>query len=309
MRLNQLRFLVALKKYGTFSRVARELYISQPSVSVAIKELEEELGYPLLQRKKNGITFTEQGEVILERAVVIMNEVEKIQNAVFYEEDIGGFISVGGTPHFCNSILLDVLMSLEIKYPKLSLKIEEGDSVTILKRIEKEEIDLGMVQLCDLNMEKLYEKAEKKELQVKTLFQEEMCFVTGEHHPLYGKESVSVEELLQYPYVTYKNSINCYMQELLQKQDCQKKIIHINEMVSLRNFVFKTNSFIVISKGALHHSNAVFQERFVALPVSGINWYCTVGLIHNKNPLSPAEERFVRELQDRCDELGKKTAE
>lgn len=78
MRLNQLSYLVAIERYGTISRAAEALYVSQPSISVAVRELEEELGYPLLVRNNRGIRFTEEGLQVLQRARNILREVDEI---------------------------------------------------------------------------------------------------------------------------------------------------------------------------------------------------------------------------------------
>ena len=80
MRLNQFRFLDALKKYGTISRAAEQMYISQPSLSAAIKELEEELGFEVVTRTRKGVVFTALGEQVLEHSKRILQEVEEIQN-------------------------------------------------------------------------------------------------------------------------------------------------------------------------------------------------------------------------------------
>ena len=68
VKLRQFEFLCALKEYGSISRVAKELYTSQPAISISIKEMETELGYPILRRTNRGIQFTEHGEQILEQA-------------------------------------------------------------------------------------------------------------------------------------------------------------------------------------------------------------------------------------------------
>ena len=68
MRLNQFEYLLALQRHGNFSRAAEELYVTQPSISVAIRELEEELGYALLLRSKKGVSFTAEGLIVLEKA-------------------------------------------------------------------------------------------------------------------------------------------------------------------------------------------------------------------------------------------------
>ena len=65
MRLNQFQYLLSLAEHGSFSKAAQELFVAQPSISQAIKEMEEELGILILRRSNKGISFTPQGKVVL----------------------------------------------------------------------------------------------------------------------------------------------------------------------------------------------------------------------------------------------------
>ena len=71
MQLNQFKFLIAVDKYGSISKAAQELYISQSTISLSLINLEEELGYVLLNRSKRGVTFTPEGKEVLKRAYEI----------------------------------------------------------------------------------------------------------------------------------------------------------------------------------------------------------------------------------------------
>lgn len=82
MQLNQFRFLIAVDKYGSISRAAQTLYISQSTISISLIRLEEELGVVLLNRGKRGVTLTEEGKKVLECAVSIQNALEKLENPI-----------------------------------------------------------------------------------------------------------------------------------------------------------------------------------------------------------------------------------
>lgn len=77
MQLNQFKFLVAVSQYGSISRAAQELYISQSTVSLALINLEEELGITILNRSKRGVSFTAEGKQVLQRAMEIMEALER----------------------------------------------------------------------------------------------------------------------------------------------------------------------------------------------------------------------------------------
>ena len=79
MRLNQFQYLLSLAEHGSFSKAAQELFVAQPSISQAIKEMEEELGILILRRSNKGISFTPQGKVVLEKAQNIMDEIDSLK--------------------------------------------------------------------------------------------------------------------------------------------------------------------------------------------------------------------------------------
>lgn len=302
MRLNQLQYLVALKKHGTFSKAAQALYVSQPSISVGIKELEEELGYPILNRSNKGFQFTAEGEQVLEKAQRILDEVEDIRRIQREEEALAGAVRIGSTPHFCNSILLDVMLKIESRYPKCSLLIEECDSESVLRRIESGELQMGLIQLCDVDEALLIRRVSGQSLRFEELFREEMCVVVGENHPLVARETVPMEELLSYPYATYKDAMNQQVAQMMKKYHCHGRISHVSEIVSLRRFIMRTESYTVIPRRAVLYGNIVYQDKLIPLNVSGANWKSAVGWVHGGERLDRLEQNVLEELVLRCKE-------
>lgn len=295
MRLNQLQYLAALEKHGTFSRAAQALYISQPSISVGIRELEEELGYPLLVRSNKGFSFTAEGLQVLDRAKTILNEVENIRRIGGGEGTMSGRVRIGSTPHFCNSILLDVMLKVEGRWPQVSLLLEECDSESVIRMVDEGALNMGLIQLCDVDEALLL----KKDLVFEELFQEELCIVVGENHPLAGREQVTLDEVLNYPYATYKEAMNRQVARLL---DGKGRVSHISEIVSLRQFIIRTEHFTVIPRRAVLYGNIVYQDKLVPLPIPDLHWKSRVGWIHTGKKLEPLEQCVLEELIPRCKE-------
>lgn len=88
MQLNQFRFLIAVDKYGSISRAAQALYISQSTISISLIRLEEELGVVLLNRGKRGVSLTEEGKKVLACAVSIQEALEKLEKADLHSETV-----------------------------------------------------------------------------------------------------------------------------------------------------------------------------------------------------------------------------
>lgn len=301
MRLNQFEFLVALKKYKSFSKVSKALLISQPSISRAIKELEEELGYIVLKRGQNGIEFTPRGEMLVEKAENIMREVCSIRdiNSVT-ESDLKCEVKVGTSSHFCNAVVLDVLVGLKEEFPKLVIKLINSDVRRVIEEVVMKDLDLGIIQINDIDEKTILTEIEKNTLTFTEIFREEMCFIVGQNHPLLKKEKVSMMEILQFPFVTAKNSTIELLANFFQKYGYDKGFIQINDIANLRRFIGASNSVAVISKSAAIKSNAIFKDNLVSLSISDFAWRCRTGWIHKRHALSLTEKVIIEKLTDCC---------
>ena len=158
MRLTQLQYLLEIKKWGSISKAAQHLFMAQPSMSAAIKELEEELGYELMKRSKKGVTFTMLGEQVAEKADVIIREMEAIR--CLNREQAGtirGRIFLSAIPFVCEHFMLDLIIQLKEQYPQLHVLLDENDAHAIFQQIDRREADLGIVMICN-NEEERYQR-------------------------------------------------------------------------------------------------------------------------------------------------------
>ena len=157
MRISQLEYLKAIKNYGSISQAALELYISQSTISKAIKELEEELGVEILTRSKKGAIFTPFGEDILKSAEKIMVEIGKIKNVKYTAKDsIKGHLKLGAGSHFCASILTDIIIDIETQYKNVRFSLCREYSKDLLKEICQGKVDIALIQLNTFDMEVHY---------------------------------------------------------------------------------------------------------------------------------------------------------
>lgn len=306
MRINQFEYLLALQRHGTFSRAAQELYVSQPSISVAVRELEEELGYTLLVRNKRGVTFTPEGLAVLEKAERIMGEINSLRRpAVGRQNGLSGSVSIGSTPHYCNALLTDVLYGLEKDQPDMTLEILARDSMNVIEMIRGKELDLGVVQLCDVDEDRLRRYIAAGELACVHLFSERLLMAAGEDHPLAGKTILDPIELEPYPYATFGHAVNRRMRELFEHFGWGDKIYCIGEVLALRRFIFRRDAVSMLPQSGLLYGNASCADAMVQLDIPCLDWEweCNVCLIRRWGDPTPQEAEVVRLLKDRCREF------
>ncbi|MFZ7101530.1 MAG: LysR family transcriptional regulator [Peptococcaceae bacterium] len=304
MRLNQFEFLVALNSYGSFSKTAEKILISQPAISRAVKELEEELGYDILKRGKKGVEFTEKGRLVLEKAMIVMdaiNEINDIEAKITGQ--LIGRVRIGSGSHHCSTIVLNSLINLQNKYPGLIINILREEIFNIIRNVAVNELDIGVILLNTATENDLLAEIKRNNIYFEELFNEEMCIILGDHHPLAGRSRASIHEIIRYPFVTSNRSTNSIMLNFLKQfgyQNYHKGIININDIGALRNFLTRSNTLAAVPKSTALESNKTFNDRLLMVLISDYRWNCRFGWLHKKQKLSIAEKRIKEELLLYC---------
>lgn len=146
MTLTQLRYVVAVDRYGSFAGAARQCLVTQPTLSLQIQKLEQEIGQEIFDRRKNPVTTTGYGRKIVDQAKAVLREADKISE-MFVEDDDepSGEISIGMIPTISSYLMPHLYKRLSKSYKKLEFRIYELPTTQIIDQIEKEELDLGVL--------------------------------------------------------------------------------------------------------------------------------------------------------------------
>ncbi len=296
MKLNQFRYLVAIEEHGSIAKASRALFISQPSVSQAVKELEEELGFPILVRDRQGATFSPKGEQVLEVAKTIVLELGKLDHLKGEEKDaLYGRLSIGGTSYFSDSLLLSVIVEMHKNYPALSIRLDENDSQSILGQMRDGSINLGVILYCNNDEVMFRDRMREYGLQAAPLFEDEMIFVVGENHPLSGQEAADMAEILRYPVIQYKSAINDLTMKLFHQYRSDLDVLYIDDFSSLWRLA-QIGSYAFLSPSlSLKYRN---QPQLKALRIRDFDYHCTVCYVHNGTPMTAAEQEIVAQLKE-----------
>lgn len=186
MTLSQLYYIVAVDNFRHFSTAAEHSFVTQPTLSMQIQKLEEELGVLIFDRSKQPVIPTEIGEKILRQARTILRESERLQNIVENETgEYTGSLKIGIIPTIAPYLLPLFIQSFTEKYPKLEIIIDEITTGEIVKGIHNDLIDLGILAL-PLNNQDISEKS---------LYFEPFMAYIGNKHALFNKIKVDVDDL------------------------------------------------------------------------------------------------------------------
>ena len=145
MTITQLQYVLAVAEYQNFTLAAQKSFVTQPTLSMQVQKLEDELDVLIFDRSKKPISITEVGIKIVEQAKNIVNEAERIKDIVDQEKGfIGGDYTLGIIPTIMPTLLPMFLKTFINKYPKINLIIKELNTESLIRKIQDGHIDAGI---------------------------------------------------------------------------------------------------------------------------------------------------------------------
>jgi len=186
MTITQLKYILALAEYKNFSVASEKLSVTQPTITVQLKRLEEELGVVLFDRNKRNVRISEVGKLFLEQAKKIVYEAEKIYDVVNVEKDyIGGEFKLGIIPTITTTLLPLFLERFIKKYPDLNLIIEENSCEEIVHKLKNRKLDAGIIST----------PLEDTKIKENVLYHEPFVAYVHENSVLYREKTISAEQI------------------------------------------------------------------------------------------------------------------
>jgi LysR family hydrogen peroxide-inducible transcriptional activator len=145
--LRQLRYLASLARHRHFGRAAEDCAVSQPALSMQVRELEREIGVELVERRPNDIALTDTGLEVAERAEQILAATRDLVDFARHRDVLSGLLKLGIIPTLAPYVLPRVLPRLQGKYPRLRLELRETQTKTLLQELSRGELDCIMLAL------------------------------------------------------------------------------------------------------------------------------------------------------------------
>ena len=186
MELIQMKYFLAVAREESISRAADFLYITQPSLTRQIQNMEKEVGQPLFVRGKK-MRLTEAGQLLRRRAEEILALYEKTERELLHpQENVGGDVYLGGGETRAMHILLRAAQKMRTQYPDIRLHIHSGDIADVCEHVDKGLLDFGLViEPADLTR---YES-------LRLPFTERWGLILSKRHPLAEKKEIAPEDL------------------------------------------------------------------------------------------------------------------
>ena len=282
MTLQQLTYLVMVADCGNITEAAEKLFISQPSLSAAIHNLEKEMGVTAFTRSNKGVTVTREGEELLSFARMLLEQADNMKEHFGNEEKRVPKFSVSCQHYsFAVNAFVDVINQYNVE--KYSFILRETQTGEIIDDVAQGKSELGILYLSEHNEDVLSKLLKKNELIFEELFIANPHVFISKEHPLAKKESLTIEDLRPYPYLVFeqgeRNSFY-FSEEFLSVLDFPKNI-QVRDRATLFNLAIGLNGFTV-SSGVLDQK--LNGENIIARPLE-MNCKMRIGMVRRKNML------------------------
>ena len=301
MTLTQLNYLITIAETKSLNKAAEQLYVSQPSLTNAIKELEKELGITLFYRSGRGVTLTNDGTEFLLYAKQIYGQhesvLEKYGKGGSYKKKFGV-----STQHYSFAVKAFVDMAKEFDMSKYEFALRETKTMEVISDVNTMKSEIGILYLSDFNRKAIEKLLKSYDLEFHHLVDCQAYVYIWKDHPLAKEASISFAQLNGYPCLSFEqgdNSSFYFAEEILSTNE-YSQVIKANDRATMLNLMVGLNGYTLCSGIICEELNG---NDFVAVPfrddAQNPNSVMEIGYIVKKNTVrSKMGELYIEKLKE-----------
>ncbi len=280
MTLAQLKYVVAVAEKGSISEAAKSLYISQPSLTNAIKELENEMQITVFNRTNKGVIVSNEGDQFLGYARQVLEQTSLLEDRYKSDRHFKQRFAVS-TQHYSFAVNAFVDVIKEYGQDQYDFILRETQTNEIIEDVSRLKSEIGVLYTSNANESIIMKLINQNGLRFEQLFVASPHVFISSRHPLASKAVIELADLEEYPYLSFEqgdyNSFY-FSEEILSNLD-HKKNIKVRDRATLFNLVIGLNGY-TISTGII--STKLNGENIIARPLA-VDEHISVGVIVQKN--------------------------
>ena len=272
----------------SFTRAAKELYITQPAVTGNIKELENILGINLFDRGKNGISLTEAGEVLLRYTKQAMEDYKKMEYEIGQlKNSFSGKLKVGASTTIEQYVLPPILVHFNRKYPDIEILLYNNNTMHVEKDVLQHEVDLGIVEGNTGN----------KEFRYIPFMKDEIVAVAHTSQPVSKNTEITLEEFKRMPLIVREagsGSLDVIISALQKHQIRQKDLnikMYLGSTESIKTYLTNANCISLVSIQAVRKEIA--KGEFQIIDIEGLEIIRTFNFIYPQGQQNGLVDKFI----------------
>ena len=248
MTLQKLKYLITIAEKGSITEAAKALYISQPSLSQMVKEIEKVLNFTIFTRCRTGATLTTEGMEFLGYARQVVQQMELLEGRYFGSE-AGKQRFCVSSQHYTFGANAFVELVKQFGQQRYEFILNETQTYQVIADVRNRFSDLGILYLSDSNRQVMHKTLEENNLKFYELFTAKPHVFLWRKHPLAKREKLSLEDLKPYPRLSFVQGVyesSNYAEELFSSEDVEKSI-KISDRAAIVNFMIGLNGYTISS--------------------------------------------------------------
>lgn len=295
MTLQQLKYVIEVANRGSMNEAAKRLFISQPSLSNAIRELENELGISIFERTNKGIVLSKDGAEFLGYARQVIEQAELLENKYLNAKPSPQHFSVS-TQHYAFAVNAFVRLVQTYGLDEYELALRETKTHEIIRDVKTMRSEIGILYMNEFNEKVIRRLLKDAGLQFTALFAARPHIFISIRNPLAKQSVVTIDQLKDYPYLSFEqgeyNSFH-FSEEILSTL-VHPKSIRVSDRATLFNLLIGLNGY-TISTGVLSadlNGNEIIPVPLDCDETINVGW-----ISHRSVALSRLASAYVEELR------------
>ncbi|NLL03999.1 MAG: LysR family transcriptional regulator [Clostridiales bacterium] len=302
MTLQQLKYIIMVVKCGSITEAAKQLFISQPSLSNAVKELETELGIEIFIRTAKGITLSSDGTEFLSYARQVVEQADLLEERYSGKKKGKQLCSIS-TQHYAFAVnaFSNLIASLDADEYEFTLR--ETRTYEIIEDVKAFRSEIGILYLSDFNEKVINKLLKENHLVFTPLFTANPHIFICSEHPLAKRKEIVLDDLDDYPCLSFEQGEynSFYFSEEILSTVTHNKIIHVSDRATLFNLLIGLNGYTICT-GVLNRD--LNGDNIVSVPLVTDEKINVGWIMNDKAQLSKFAVSYIEELQKLIKEYG-----
>ncbi len=248
MTLIQLKYIIAIAEEKSINEAAKKLFVAQPSLSAAVKDIEGETGITIFRRSSRGVDVTQEGEEFIGYARQVMEQYSLLEQKYVYKETVRKKFGVS-TQHYTFAVKAFVELVKCYGMSEYEFAIRETKTHEIIEDVRSFRSEIGILYVNDFNRKILMRIFEENGLEFNPIMKWHVYVYMWKGHPLAGKKEIDMKELENYPCLSFEqgNSNSFYFSEEVLSTYGYKQLIKANDRATLLNLMVGLNGYTMCS--------------------------------------------------------------
>lgn len=296
MTLQQLKYVITISKSGSMHTAADELFITQPNLSKAIKDLELEMGITIFNRTNKGVLLTDDGTKFLSYARQVVEQANLLEDIYKNKESIKRIFAIS-SQHYGFVVNAFVKLVETLGKDTYEFSLRECKTYDVINDVKDGRSELGVIYFSRFNSEIMKKVISSNGLYHEFLFEAKPHVLLSKNHPLANKERLTLDDLDAYPRLSYDQGLNnsFYYSEEPHALESVSKAIVVSDRATLFNILIGLNGY-TISSGMI--SSSLDGNNIISIPLETDEVMDLVYIYDSDKPMKEITKQYLAILRE-----------